>query len=65
MDVLDSSHLKAEGVKSPGLKKTFFKLSDTLIRREGIIQIVAYQGGSKANADYDELSPHLHSRGWR
>ena len=34
MGVLDSSYIKALGVKSPGLKRIFFIFSDTLVDSE-------------------------------
>ena len=33
MGVLDSSYKKAQGVKSPGLKKIFFVFRDTLLSK--------------------------------
>ena len=42
MGVLDSSYIKTIGVKSPGHKKIFFILSDTLLYSVQLYSIILY-----------------------
>ena len=55
MGVLDSSYIKALGVKLPGLKKIFLIFSDTLLymHRPGqFVLIIPYQGSSQSLKAY-------------
>ena len=58
MDVLDSSHLKAEGVKSPGLKKIFLIFTDTLLSR---LLLSCYEGAMISSILHCQANINTHT----
>ena len=58
MDVLDSSHLKAEGVKSPGLKKIFLIFTDTLLSR---LLLSCYEGAMISSILHCQANIHTNT----